>query len=292
MRVAVLLTGQPRQLENGAWWFKNKVFPESGQIKVDYYCLFWNDGTDDLDERIKKTYNPVRYHVLDYDNTITEFANKVKKANREIDDWRLVPGGYRYNQLLDGDELTQYGYNFWGQYISCEKITNMVGNLQGQYDIVIKTRSDVAFNNMSEKDWMSCFNNINRNPIFHDKMLAPWLYIENGIPYFGDFAFISKPEVYFNYSKNMEQHCFWLASSHKHLWNELEVANFEAPPHWVWAKLSHFSKTNWLSFTTVWPVPFGATIIRYDDKLNYASFNDIVSKFNKWQQEHPFKTKN
>ena len=49
MKIAILLHGQPRYLEEGAWWFKNRVFPEHlNQLDVDYYCCFWHDDSTNL----------------------------------------------------------------------------------------------------------------------------------------------------------------------------------------------------------------------------------------------------
>ena len=53
MRIAILLHGQPRHLEQGAWWFKNRVFPEHfKRLKVDYYTCLWDDGSGMLSHRV------------------------------------------------------------------------------------------------------------------------------------------------------------------------------------------------------------------------------------------------
>jgi hypothetical protein len=291
MRVAVLLTGMPRFLEQGAWWFKNRVFPKDRQIKVDYYCHFWNDGSENLETRIIKTFDPVKLRIEDYGPVIDEFIYRVRQYNKNTN-WDFVPDKYRNNQLFDTytlDQISDYNKNFWGQYLAASRLTAMTGDLSGQYDIVIKGRSDLAFNDMEERYWLDAFNNMNRNPVFHDKMLSNWLYIDKGIPYFGDFAFISKPNVWYNYSKDISEHCFRLAGPNKQLWYEIEVSKFTHEPHWVWNKLSMYSQTNWLSFSTVWPMPFDATLIRHRHDLFNSSFGDLKSKFDQYQAENPTK---
>ena len=291
MRVAVLLTGQPRHLEQGAWWFKNRVFPDGCGIDVDYYCYFWDNGNPDLAQEIERTYAPVRYHIGNYDNVINNFIGRVKSKNKEIDDWYKIPDKFRTSFLFDVNEeyISNYSKNIWGQYLCANKITNMLGNMS-DYDIVIRTRSDVAFKDMDTRFWMDAFNNMYRNPIFNDKMFAPWLYVDSGIPLFSDFAFISKPDVWHNFNKNIEQHAIDLITKDKILWYELEVSNFSQPPHWIWNKLAMYSKTNMLSFSVTWPMPFDCKLFRYDEDMTNIKFEHIEQQFNKWDAENPTKS--
>jgi len=289
MRVAVLFTGQPRHLEQGAWWFKNRVFPQNCGLDVDYYGYFWDDGDPNLRSRIEQSYSPVRYHIQNYDKVINDFISEVQSENENYS-WDFVPDNFK-NVHLFGVEtpyISNYARNFWGQYICNSKIAKMLGDLS-EYDIVIRTRSDVAFNNMPTNFWTDAFTNVHRNPIFDDKMFSPWLYVENGIPLFSDFAFISKPAVWHNYSKNMYENCISLATEHKQLWYELEVSEFSQPPHWLWNKLAMYSKTNMLSFSVVWPMPFDCKLIRYDEQLHDLNFGYISQRFSQFEQENPIK---
>lgn len=290
MRVAVLLTGQPRHLEQGSFWFKNRVFPEGCGIDVDYFGYFWDNGDPNLSSRIENTYNPVRYHIQNYDTVINSFIDRVQKRNKEINDWSYVPQEFKNTHLfgVETQHISNYAKNFWGQYICAGKIKNMLGNLN-DYDIVIRTRTDVAFKNMETKYWEDAFTNLHRNPIFDDKLFSPWLYVDRGIPLFADFAFISKPQVWQQFNDNIEENCFRLATENKQLWYELEVSNFPQPPHWLWSKLAMYNRTNMLSFSVVWPMPFDCKLIRYDEDLNLLNFEYIEKRFNQFQIENPFK---
>ena len=290
MKVAVLLTGQPRHLEQGAWWFKNRVFPAGCGIDVDYFAYFWDDGSSDLENRIQKTYAPVKYHIDNYENTIDKFIDRVQQHNEKINNWSDISKKYKDSFLfgVDKSHISNYSKNIWGQYLCSGKMATMAGNLSS-YDIVIRTRSDVAFRNMDIRYWKGAFSNICKNSIFHDKMFAPWLYVDGGIPLFADFAFISKPAVWHNFNKNMEEHCFKLATDHKSLWYELEISEFAHAPHWIWNKLAMYSKTNMLSFSVVWPMPFSCTVFRYSEKLNNLNFNYITQQFEKYTAEHSMK---
>lgn len=287
MRIAILISGQPRFLYEGSGWFKHKVFPESKNIKVDYYCHFWDNGDPNLENIVNETFSPVKYKIENYDNTIRQFIDKVQTENKKLNDWNNVPDSNRFLQLFDQHEISPYAYNFWGQYLGASKLTELVGNLSGSYDIVIKTRSDAIFNNMSESLWLKCLSNIHRNPWLKDKMFSQWLYVNKGIPYIGDFAFIARPEVYYNFSKDIEQHCFKLATSDKALWKELEVANFEHPPHWIWSKLSMYSRSDWLSFGVVWPNPFNVVLVRdYSENILSETYQSLQHKFDEHASKH------
>lgn len=290
MKVAVLLTGQPRHLEQGAWWFKNKVFPAGCGIDVDYFAYFWDDGSTDLDNRIQNTYAPVRYHIDNYESTINNFIEQVQQRNRAINNWANVPIKYKDYFLfgIDKSHISNYSKNIWGQYLCASKMATMVGNLSS-YDIVIRTRSDVAFKNIDVRYWKDAFTNICKNPIFDDKMFTPWLYVDSGIPLFADFAFISKPSVWYNFNKNIEQNCFKLITDHKALWYELEISEFHHVPHWIWNKLAMYSKTNMLSFSVVWPMPFDCKLFRYNENLNNLNFDHINRQFEKYSVENPIK---
>lgn len=290
MRIAVLLTGQPRHLEQGSWWFKNKIFPNGCGIDVDYFAYFWDNGDIDLGNKIQKTYSPVRYHIDNYDNVINSFVDSVQSKNLELANWINVPSKYKDSFLfgVDKNHISNYSKNIWGQYLCAGKIATMLGNLSS-YDIVIRTRSDVAFKNMDIRYWHDAFSNIYKNPIFDDKMFTPWLYVDSGIPLFADFAFISKPAVWHNFNKNIEENCIKLATINKALWYELEVSEFDHAPHWIWNKLAMYSKTNMLSFSVVWPMPFDCKLFRYDDPVNNLNFEYINHQFGKYSIENPIK---
>jgi hypothetical protein len=282
MRVAVLITGQPRYLEEGAWWLRNKVFPQTGAIEVDYYCYFWNDGSDNLAQRIQTAYNPKKYQIGDYDSVINNFINKIQTYNK-LNPTTLsqLPNYINESILFNTTEISTWSKNFWGQYLASGKITDLVGNLADQnYDIIIKTRSDAIFVPMQERLWLQAFSNMHKNTVFQNKILPAWLYIDSGIVNIGDFVFFSLPNTWYNYSKNIEQNCLKLATINNVLFSELGIAEFQHPSHWVWTKLSLYTKSNWLSFGTVWPTPFAATLLRKHIDISTASYKDIEHIYN------------
>ena len=284
MRIALLITGQARHIQQSGFWNREKVFPKSfGNIKVDYYVYLWDDGSDDLADRIVKAYDPVKFEIGDYDETFHHHRNQVKQANAGATDWDLTTANTQHLMCFRGDDYDKYAYNFPGMYLASARGARMAGPLS-DYDIVIKTRSDNIFNNIPEPQWIQLFNNMYRNPVFNENIFAPWLKIKNGLPFFGDFCFIGKPHLMHNFLKNMDNELVKLSSTDKHLLSDFLV-NSEVPfEHWIWSRCSMYSKTDWLSINVVWPTAFGCTLLRNDVVLYDKDYKYIEKMFHEEQR--------
>ena len=284
MRIAILLTGQPRHLEQGAWWFKNRVFPyHFRHINVDYYCCFWDDKSPDLKERIQRAYNPVKYEIHNYKDNIVQFRKEVDEFYEENPGYNLDKLNHQItnNVCLRAGFESSFANNFWGMFLCIDKATQMMGNVSDDYDIIIKTRSDVAMNPMSEKHWIDSFKNIYRNSkVFGDKILSDFLYIKNGLPFIGDFAFFTKPKNWYNYTKDFKANCLKLATvDNMHWYNENWT--YDVPfPHKTWVYLSYYTATSWLSWHVVWPTPYGNTLIRDPNTImEQQNYDSLVKIF-------------
>jgi len=289
MKIAILLHGQPRYLEEGAWWFQNRVFPQHlNQLEVDYYCCFWHDGSPNLEQRVKEAYNPVQVSLHDYDTHINNFIDQIHQANENCSVKDLLPKSIRENVLCDSEKqyLSQYCLNFWGQFLSCDLMTKMTGDLSNKYQIVCRTRSDVVFNSMTQENWMSLFRNLYRNNVFDNKILSDWMYVKNGHAYVGDFAFWTKPSTWYNYTKNMRKNCLDIATVHKLMWYNCHLGEEMPFPHHTWMHLSQFSKTDWLSFSVVWPTPYGSALIRHPVQIKQESYESLKKQFDHHEQTH------
>jgi len=280
MRLAVLLHGMPRYLEDGAWWMRNKVFNGNDRLKVDYFVNVWNDGSENLHDRIVKAYNPVQIQISNYDEHYNNLRNEIQHLNENCQLQHLLPDHLRYNVLQQYSGDNSFARNFWGQFLSCDLMTKMTGDLTGQYDIICRTRTDVAFNPMHEVHWLKTFHNIYKNPQLTDKVFSDWMFVKAGNPYVGDFAFFSRPEIWYNYTKNFRQNIVDLCTKDKLLWwndnmHETEVMPF---PHKTWMHLSQYSNTDWLSFAVTWPTPYGSTLFRQPIVPN-ETYQSLVSKY-------------
>ena len=98
MRIAVLITGQARHIQQSGFWNREKVFPKSfDNIKVDYYVYLWDDGSDDLADRIVKAYDPVKFEIGDYNEAFHHHRHQSVHH-------------YLYLEILKTLNLTCYSY--------------------------------------------------------------------------------------------------------------------------------------------------------------------------------------
>ena len=286
MKIAVLLSGQARHLEAASYWWRERVFPKTYKnIEVDYYAYIWDDGSDNLKERIQRTFDPVRYFVGDYNVSFHSHRHKIRKANQYATDWNLINKYCKHLVCYKGEDFDRYAYNFPGQYLASAAVTKMVGNLEGQYDVVIKTRTDCAFNTMEEKHWLNLFGNMNKNPVFNDCIFSPWMRIRNGYPFFSDLSFFGKPRLMYDYFHNMDQHLYYIATGDKYLLSDTKFDDTIPIPHWMWSRLSMYSKTDWLALSVVWPTPFDCALIRSDEDLSDKDFAYIKQQYEESEKE-------
>ena len=51
-------------------------------------------------------------------------------------------------------------------------------------------------------------------------------------------------------------------SADKHLLSDYLIDPEIPFAHWLWSRLSMYSRTDWLAISVVWPVPFGSCLLR------------------------------
>ena len=119
MRIAVLITGQARHIQQSGFWNREKVFPKSfDNIKVDYYVYLWDDGSDDLADRIVKAYDPVKFEIGDYNEAFHHHRHQIKKANTDAKDWNLTTSNTQHHMCFLGENYDKYAYNFLVIYLA------------------------------------------------------------------------------------------------------------------------------------------------------------------------------
>jgi len=284
MKIAVLFTGQPRYLEQSGFWWREKTFPRSFQnIEVDYYCYFWDDGSDNLDDRIINAYQPVEYGIGDYNKSFHNHRHKIRLANENATDWHITNDYMKHIMCYQGDSFDNFAYNFPGMYLASAEGARLFGELS-QYDIVIKTRSDNMLNNMQERQWMQLFSNMHRNAVFKDVLFTPWMRIRHGLPFMGDLCFIGKPNLMHSFLKNIDHQMVKLATVDKHLLSDFLIDPEIPFAHWLWSRCSLYSKTDWLSISVVWPVPFSSALLRQDIPLYDKDYQFIEQTYNDEEQ--------
>lgn len=279
MRIAIVVTGQPRFFEQGAWWLRNKVFPIGSGIQAEYFCHFWNDGSLNLEDRVKEAYGTDNVVIEDFDSQINNHMGFIQEQNEKYDDWTGIPSNYQENMLFNTPGVTTYGKNWHGQYLSAGRATEIWSEEFLDYSIVIKTRSDCVMNNMSIQEWLHAFGNMHRNPQLSNMLYANWLYVKAGLPYHGDFVFVGRPEIWNQYGKSIIPGLRTLCTRDKFYFREINETDDSYVSHWAWNKINVYSKNDWLSFTTTWPTSFNSALIRKDNFVYDKDFKTIFDTY-------------
>tara|TARA_B110000046_G_scaffold3077_2_gene3321 strand:+ start:7247 stop:8152 length:906 start_codon:yes stop_codon:yes gene_type:complete len=283
MRIAVLMSGQARYMEQSAYWWRERTFPDwQERMHVDYFLDIWDDGTPNLDQKIKDLYNPVYLRIRDYETVVTNHIAKVKDGNEKHNtDWHLLADYVKHTVCYEGAEMSQHTYNFPGMYLASAGVAEIFEPYADEYDIAIKTRTDCVLNPMADHHWQKMLGNMLRQKAFNDTIFTPWLRIRNGMPFFGDLCFLGRSKLMLNFIKDMDKNLVKLATHDKHLLSDFTIDPEIPFAHWLWSRLSIYSRTDWLALSVVWPVPFGQCLIRTDESLNDKNFQWIDETYNK-----------
>jgi hypothetical protein len=219
------------------------------------------------------TYTPVKYQIVDYTPVIDNFSLRINEYNSKNTQYDELISRGDINGIIRNQPDDLWGRNFWGQFIATGGITNLVGDLTGKYDVVIKTRSDTVFNILSEDEWIHCFKIMCNHHNDDTTMFTPWIRIQRGVSDICDIAFMSKPEAFYQFSKNIYSNCVDIATKDKALFYELVVADHIYISHWLWNKISNYSRSNWLSFTNLGPNHFAATVLRESQDVQSVTYS-------------------
>jgi len=286
MKIAVLMSGQARHLEQGAAWWRQRLFPDwQERLHVDYYFHLWDDGTDNLDDRVKEMYGAKVVDLSNYDNIVEDHIAQIKFTNEELrktelgPNWHIVPEYVQHTVCYQGGEISQYTYNFPGMFLATAKMAETFEPYHHEYDIVIKTRTDCILNPMPEHHWQNLLGNMLKQEAFNDTIFSPWLRIRNGLPFFGDLCFAGRSHLMQNFMTDMDKHLVKLATHDKHLLRDFMIDPEIPFAHWLWSRLSMYSRTDWLALSVVWPVPFGSCLLRSDEFVLDKNFKYLEEAY-------------
>jgi len=287
MRIAVLMSGQARYIEQSSWYWRNKIFPKTFErLHVDYFLNLWDDNsTGKLSDTVKNLYDAKVVDISDYNLGFHYHRHNVKLANKDTSnrDWHLCNTFVKNGVCYYGDEFTSYTYNFPGMFLATARMAETFEPYKDHYDIVIKTRTDCVMNPMAEQHWGNLFSNMLRNKVFEECIFAPWLRIRNGLPFFGDLCFIGKTDLMFNFMHKMDENLLKLSTEDKHLMSDYLVDTDLPFAHWLWSRLSMYTKTDWLALSVVWPTPFDCALIRNDEPIEDKSFNYLLQAYKTYE---------
>ena len=275
------MSGQARHIDRSAEFWTRRIFPPQLQrTNVDYFLHLWDNGDPNLQQHAKNIYNAKVVDVSNYDEVVTKHIENVKNGNNEATDWWLAPDYVQHTLCYKTENMSQYTYNFPGMFLATAKVAETFDPYYKNYDIVIKTRTDCVLNPMAEHHWQNLFGNMLRNPVFGDTIFTPWLRIRNGLPFFGDLAFVGRSKLMQNFMKDMDKSLVKVSTHDKHLLSDYMIDPEIPFPHWLWSRLSMYSRTDWLAISVVWPVPFGTCLLRSDEYVLDKNFQYLEKAYN------------
>lgn len=123
MKLAVCFFGQPRYYDQ--WLDFNKELYD--EYDIDYYCHFWGD--DEIENEIKKTFNPKKIIVEPQADIPTEFPYEI-----------------------DTSKITKSVFITLSPLYSMNRLHSIIENVVDDYDHWILTRTDIVGKGSSLKD--------------------------------------------------------------------------------------------------------------------------------------------
>ena len=273
-KLAVLLTGSPRFVSEGADWWFNKALPFN--CDIDYYGHCW----DEADEIGKERYDS-KLNVRDFEKwPFTDF--KFSRHTRDID---------LYDSLRNKDtRLSRFVFRDKGRdhIVSVHNATKLMMDKKVKYDLVLVMRYDTIIKPGALDKCISFIynfkDNVNKFHKGYDTALfkndtnpnifTSWVQVRQGLPCMQDYMFISRYDDWIKYAGN-------LYNTYKKLLNEdnkfLECTNFAESiyhPHVFWAFLGMYSKANFLSHDDL-----GCVALRSSkEKISEWWYEDIVKE--------------
>ena len=278
MKVAVLVTGLPRFVKEGAWWFNHKSNYPNNEIKYDIYLHSWADESHR--EELIEAWNPKEIELANFDEEIGQFVDNVRQYNYSCDNIKHFNQNLRETIFFETPEPSTYTKNFFGQYISAYKATNMLIKSTEHYDWVIKIRMDTIMYPQQHHIWSKIFKVLNSSEWYRTKVYTSWLHIKSSLPFIGDYVFISDRTTWIKYVVQFEQNLYNLLTKDKLLLYDLNFFK-DMIAHYFWIRLAIYSKTSFVPITGIFPMKFEACLLRdgYGDSIEHCTYEHIKSNY-------------
>tara|TARA_B100000809_G_scaffold259245_1_gene303901 strand:+ start:1399 stop:2274 length:876 start_codon:yes stop_codon:yes gene_type:complete len=289
MKVAVLVTGLPRFVNEGAWWFNHKSNYPNDKYEMDFFVHSWADET--FRPALEDAWHPKKIQIGYFDKEINEFIEMVREYNYRCDKLKYFNQNLNETIFFNTSSPSEYTKNFFGQYISAYRVTNMLknymkeDNLMGDYyDWIIRIRMDTIMHPQVHETWAKIFKILNSSEWYRSKVYTSWLHIKSSLPFIGDYVFISNTDVWLNYTNNFYDNLYNLLTKDKFLLYDLNFFK-DMIAHYFWIRLAIYSKTSFVPITGIFPMTFEAILLRegINIPIEHCTYEDIKSNYIKDQ---------
>lgn len=280
LKLAVLITGSPRFVHEGAeWWFNNAM--PSG-VDIDYYGHCWSEH-DYIGS--KRYYDPSKI-TIDYEYfkcwPFSDFVISDHHFNFDI-----------YDSVKNEDTKLR-NFLLWDKRrdhtLSVAFASDLLFKSKKIYDLVLIIRFDTIIKPNSldkvipfvlnfQKDHCRQFHKGHDKALFWNKtnptIFTPWVQIRQGLPVMQDYMFLCTYNDWVTYTGgNLYDRYHRLLNSDKHF---LEPTNFVESTyhsHVIWSYLGCYSKANFIPNSDL-----GAVALRSTKKnIKDISYHLIVEE--------------
>lgn len=270
LKLAVLLTGSPRFVPQGAEWWFHKSMPKN--IDIDYYGHCWNTH-DPIGSKYYNSTNiqlnedyfkcwPFRDFEMSEHTTDLDLYDSVKKEDTLLSRFLL------WDQRRDHTVSVHHASHLMQKSsITYDAVLIM------RYDTILKPNSldNVLTYVLQYKDNANQFHKGHDKALYYNEnnpcIFTPWVQVRQGLPVMQDYMFLCSFKDWMTYTAGN------LYEQYRRLLNEdkafLEPTNFVHTiyhPHVFWAFIGLYSKANFLANNDLGAVALRESLNNIKDK--------------------------
>lgn len=282
VRIAVLLTGSPRFVKEGAEWWYNKSMPSDATI--DYYGHAWdshdyigrtryyNADNKIINSEYFKHWNFTDFKLSTYSVNIPEFQT-IRNSNSQLSKFLLWED--RRDHLLSviqaNDLLIKSGKTYDIVIVMRYDTVIKDGCLDKAIPFIIEFK-DVHTTKFHRGYDKALYWNVNNPVIF-----TPWVQVRQGLPVMQDYMFICTYSDWATYSHNLQEKYRNILNKDIRILEPLHYIESTYIPHILWAFIGLYTNANFVQQDDL-----KVCVIR-SEKTNIAAvdYNDLEYEHDK-----------
>lgn len=282
IKLAVLLTGSPRFVHEGAEWWFNRAIPKG--IEIDYYGHSWSEHDYIGSKRYYNSENIIidkeyfncwpfkSFKITDHSLDI-EIFKTYKHQDTNLS--RFLLWEKRRDHILSTAIASELMFE-------SNKIYDVV--LVMRYDVIIKPNSldkIIPYVINFYKDHSDQFHKGHDKALFWDNspiIYTPWIQIRQGLPVMQDYMFISSYKDWSKFTgKDLYTRYYQLLNVDNHYLEPLNFVESRYHPHVFWSFIGMYSKANFITHNDL-----GCVALRSSKKnIKDMNYKKIVKEHDK-----------